>query len=449
MILIDILLAFSLSAIFIVIIGQSSISSRQIFERAKDRSVLLGLYDSGLGTIKTGLHGNDLIEKNIEMASSSGKLSFIEIIKNSDANLTEFVGTPLCSVDYSNENVAGSYEYFSNQIAVNTPIVSITPITLPINPTMPLTDLEVRNGTAYISADSSIASDPDLFIVNIGNISNPAIISSINTGPGLVSISLAGDRIFGAAPSTASELHIIRLNGLANPVLEKKFKLPLPFATATPALASSIFYKNNKVYLGTEKWSGEEFNIIDVSDVINPVKIGGLEIGSKVNDIYVDGNIAYVASSDQFQLRVVDIKNPNNPTVLNTFSPSGWQRQEGKTISLFEQSLNFGRTSGGFNFISDHEAFSWLANSSTTLDNPFSIDVPSGVYGIVRDRDRIYLATRQVDRELQIFDTQLSASTSSAYSLPIQPQAMTCDGDHLYILAHTAPVIYKISLNKL
>jgi hypothetical protein len=214
-------------------------------------------------------------------------------------------------------------------------------------------------------------------------------------------------------------------------------------------LASSIFYKNNKVYLGTEKWSGEEFNIIDVSDVINPVKIGGLEIGSKVNDIYVDGNIAYVASSDQFQLRVVDIKNPNNPTVLNTFSPSGWQRQEGKTISLFEQSLNFGRTSGGFNFISDHEAFSWLANSSTTLDNPFSIDVPSGVYGIVRDRDRIYLATRQVDRELQIFDTQLSASTSSAYSLPIQPQAMTCDGDHLYILAHTAPVIYKISLNKL
>ena len=75
-----------------------------------------------------------------------------------------------------------------------------------------------------------------------------------------------------------------------------------------------------------------------------------------------------------------------------------------------------------------------------------SVDIPNGVYGILQDRYRFYLATRQVDKEFQIFDRSLYASTSISYSLPISPQSMTCDGYYLYILAHSAPVIYKIKL---
>jgi len=447
-ILFDILLAFSLSFLFIAIISEASINSRQIFERAKARAELLDVYEETNMNSPSKLYGNNQSEMDFSLSSSTGNLSFVKIAMNENAGLNEAVGTPYCSVDYFNSEAAGSYQYFQSLNDSGQPnfkTAAITPITLPIDPLLPLTDLEVRNGIAYISTDSSIASDPDLIIVDISDPNAPRIISTINTGPGLSSIALAGKRIFAAATSAAAQLHIIRMDGLSNPFLEKKFKLSLPYATATPPLASAIFFNNNKVYLGTEKWDGDEFSIIDVSNPLAPITIGGFETNSKINDIYVKNGIAYAAASDQNQLRVLDVGDPANPILVNSFGPSGWQRQEGKAISFFEDGLNLGRTSGGFNFTTDHEAFAWASTSSTTLINPKSVDIPGGVYGIIKDRFRIYLATRQINREFQVLDSQFTTSTTVSYSLPIQPQAMACDRDNIYILAHSAPVIYEIN----
>jgi hypothetical protein len=76
-----------------------------------------------------------------------------------------------------------------------------------------------------------------------------------------------------------------------------------------------------------------------------------------------------------------------------------------------------------------------------------SINVSGGVYGILGDRSAIYLATRQLNREFQIFNKDLSVSLAS-YSLPIAPQTMTCYGDSIYLLANRAPFIYKITFEQ-
>ncbi|MFA6295559.1 MAG: hypothetical protein WC666_04035 [Candidatus Paceibacterota bacterium] len=464
-ILFDILIAISLAIIFITIMTSISIDSQKLFEYAKERSFLLDAYESGESVTVNRLYGNDMVQKDFEIISTSSMpnsnfssssnfrniwntLEFTHVLARPSSNLTKSIGTPLCSVDFLSKDADST---------------NIVPITIPVNPLLPLTDLEVRNGIAYISTDSSTASDPDLLIVDIRNTDSPVILSSINTGPGITSIALVGKRIYVAVPSTVAELHIIRLDGLMNLILEEKFKLPLPYATATPPLASSIFYSNSNIYLGTEKWDGEELNIIDVSNPLQPVKISGFEIGSKVQDIFIHDNLAYIASGNQGQLITVDISDSVNPIITNIFSPSGWSRQEGKASSVFENIFNFGRNSGGYNIASDHEVFTWQTNpfiglstsssisidstSSTISTAPTSIDIPGGVYGITADRSNIYLATRQINKEFQIFDHSLTASSSKAYSLPIAPQMMTCDGNHLYILAHTAAVIYDITFN--
>jgi hypothetical protein len=222
-------------------------------------------------------------------------------------------------------------------------------------------------------------------------------------------------------------------------------------------MASSIFFDRNKIYLGTEKWDGDEFSIIDVSDPLQPAKIGGFETGSKINDIFVRDGTAYIADSDQNQMRVVDVREPSAIQIIGSFSPSGWSRQEGKTLSYFEDSFGFGRTSGGFDITSDHEAFSWATTSAAAGSPPVvfysdpyayhSINIPGGVYGMVADRSHAYLATRQVNKEFDILNRDLSTSTATYYPLPVAPQTLTCDGDYLYILAATAPVIYEISFN--
>ena len=444
MILVDILLALFLATVFTAIITDSSMGARQIFDRARVRQGILDAFElsSSLASSSSRPFGNDRTEDDIA--------SFTKVRARDMASpgqkIIDSAGTPLCASDFSNSDLSRP---------IDSSRISITPIMLPIDPLLPLTDLEVRDGIAYVSDDSSKASDPDLFVIDFRDENAPKVLSSIDTGPGIADIALAGDHIYAAAASTAAQLHVIRIDSLSSLALEKKYRLPPPYATATEPVGSSVFFDRNEVYLGTEKWDGNEFSVIDVSVPAQPTIVGGFETNSKVNDIFVRDGLAYVADSDQDQLRIIDVRKPEMPALAYAFAPSGWVRQEGETLSYFEDSLGLGRTSGGFNIINDHEAFTWAAASSSDafLSSPItvgayhSVDISGGVYGMVADRSHVYLATRQVNKEFQIFDRSLSTSTATSYSLPVAPQTLTCDGDHLYILAATAPVIYDISFH--
>ena len=456
--LIDVVLALSIALIFINIITESSFSSQIIFQKAKEKEKLIKDYDSLEPNIR--LYGNHFIEKSYksytDIISSSTSFVGVESIQNFNLDqadnslLVPLESDVICSVNFAKHHIVGSYQYInSNNLEADSSLFSSTsikiiPIHLPVDPSLPLTDLEVRNNIAYISADSAKQTDPDIFIFNINDPNNVKQLSSLNTGPGLTSFVLVGKRIYGIAPSTIAQLHTIRLDGLSNPVLESYYKLPLPYATATPALGSAIAYKDNKIFLGTEKWDGEELNIIDITDFSLPAKINGLEINSKINNILINDKTAYISSANQNQFTVTDITDFTQPILGKIFSPSGWQRQDGKVSSYFEQQLYFGRTSGGFDLPNDHELFSWASTSIDILSKYDSINITGGVYGIIGDRNAIYLATRQLNREFQIFNKDLSVSLAS-YSLPIAPQTMTCYGDSIYLLANKAPFIYKIT----
>ncbi|MFA6315084.1 MAG: hypothetical protein WC648_01800 [Candidatus Paceibacterota bacterium] len=462
-ILLDIILALVLSTIFVSLQTGAIIDSHRLYLDAKNRNQYIDAYEAGSFEEDIRPFGNDLFEKifsvNIDAAnvgSTSEYLPFVSVNRDLDISLGDFVGTPMCSNDFSSKGPIGSYIALmrdNDPSFPNNPILSTTAYLLPIDPLLPLTDFEVRGGVAYVSADSAIASDPDILIFRLGGTDGPELLSSINTGPGIVSLSLVQDRIFAAAGSTAFGLHVVKMghSDSMNMELENRYKLPLPFATATPAMASSIFYNDGIIFLGTEKREGPEFVIIDVSDPLNLNMMGGVEINSKINDIFVRNDKAYIATAAPDQLQVMDVSDPVLPEIVNVFSPSGWSRQEGKVISYFEDSLDFGRTSGGFNIRADHEIFSWGSTTLDSLTDPVSMDIGGGVYGIVRDRSHLFLASRENDREFQIYKNDASGSESESesesnnISLPVAPQTITCDNDSIYILARTAPVIYSIS----
>jgi hypothetical protein len=458
-ILIDILLAFSLSAIFIVIITQSSFGARDIFTHAKIRNGLISIITDGSSTLidtrssslstSTQLFGNDRLEKDISASLMSRAVSFTQIEAKNPLNLMTSVGTPLCSIDFQKSLIQG----------IDHSEIIITPISLPIDPLLPLTDFQVRNHTAYVSTDSTKSTDPDLLVVDFTDISNPHIRSSINTGPGISAIILAGNRIFAAVTSTIGQLQSIRLNSQDSLTLENSYKLPLPLASSTPTRGSSIFYHHTDddrdfVYLGTEKWDGEEFSIIDVTDPLNPTRLGSFETGTKINDIAVSdfsGRVfAYISDADQQQFRILDITNPSSPVLASGFSPSGWSRQEGNVTSIFENTLSLGRTSGGFDIKADPELFVsnqdfWSGSIPENLIPDSSKNIAGGVYGIIQDRSHVYVASRDVDKEFQVFDRSLATSSARYFSLPVAAQRLTCDGDYLYVLAASAPVIYEIT----
>jgi hypothetical protein len=461
-ILVDVLLALSVSALFVLLTTELVYGARELFESAKARLALIEVYerhvaefedldvdevrridDDETGAAVVGrkvMYGNERTETVIDVHSTSTRgtpqtLTFVSVKKIEGEIQT---GNSLCSVNFTSSDTVGSYNYISRQErqspeeAVNN--LKIIEINLPIPITLPLTDMVVRNNLVYLSADSSAFAEPDILVVDIADPDNVLLKSSIHTGPGVSAIAVDENKIFGSAASTASQLHTVRIDSPEQLSLESRYQLVLPYATATPAIGSAIFADHDRVYLGTEKWAGAEFVILDVSGG-SPSEIATLEIGSKVNKIYVAHGRVFIASAGQGQLVTADL---GGPVIADSFSPSGWQRQEGKTISYFEKQLSFGRTSGGFNIVQDHELF-------RLGSTPVSRDSPGGVYGIVSDRNFEFAVSRRLGKELQMYDKNLSAATSQEISLPGEPLAMVCDGDSLYVLARSSPTLYKIS----
>lgn len=292
----------------------------------------------------------------------------------------------------------------------------------------PSTDIEVRNGIAYLTADSPTSSAHDFFIIDMRDPRVPSILSSITTGPGLSALDIAGPYVYTANIGTTNQLQIIDIHNRSTPIILSRYRLPLPRASSTAPFASAIFYDKGLIYLGTEKWEGHEFNIIDVANPASPQYLGSFETNTLVKNIYVRDGLAYVAGSDINQMRILDVQNPSSISLVANFSPSGWETQEGNIISFFEEQFSLGRTTGGFNNISNHELFIFSTTSMPTVR--FSRDIPGGVYGIVHRPPYIYLATHFLNKEFQVRDENMSIIFEK--TLGFSPSAMSCDAQDFY-----------------
>ncbi len=454
--LLDFMMAFSIGLLFTNFIYTINSQTRLLLNKAEDSIDFISNYQVLKGQVSSQnlqsissssfimakkSYGNYFIQNYFLSTSSDHLLN--EIFTNIQVEKSD--GKDLCNPLIHEEYPIGSYEDYKDLTSNGTSTygISIRNINIPISVDNIPTDFLVRSGIAYISLDSNIQNDPDIIVIDIRG--EPKILSSLNTGPGISSLAFVGDRIFASVLSTTNQVQIIDLDNNRKLSLVTKYKLPLPYATATPPLGSSISFNYPYIYLGTNKWDGDEFNILSLTGN-SLTRNSGFEVGSKVNFIDYDAKSIYLSGSNQNQLLRLDYE---GSSILQSerFGPSGYERQEGKVTHIFEDSLYFGRTSGGFDLPNDHEIFSFPHTlADTKFDNPYSINITGGIYGIVADKNSLFAITRIPNSELLVFDRNLH--TIQNVSLPISPKALHCDMDKLYVLANNAPFISEITIKK-
>lgn len=246
-----------------------------------------------------------------------------------------------------------------------------------------------RSGYTFVTSDTTTQSDPDLYILKDG-----AVEAALSTGPGLRDIAIVRNTAYVANTSVNSQIQKIDISNIFIPYTSGAYK----FAST----GNAVYFHDDQVYIGAEKAYGPELAILDRG--LRPLSF--YETDSQINDIYKD-NTLYIAASNKNQLHMI-------ATTTSYFSPSGWETQEGKVV----RGGYFGRTVGGFNSKANHELF--LLGST-------SVDIGSGVYGLVSSGDLFFVAAK----DLQVWKKPFT----HLYNIPLPdiPVSLACDKNTLVV----------------
>jgi len=184
--------------------------------------------------------------------------------------------------------------------------------TVDLGPGNEPTDLAVRDGLIYLSAQASSGAKPDFFIIDATNGESPFVAGQIDTAPGLNGVDIVGDFAYLANQDAANHLQVANINNPSNPYLISSYRL-----TGNTSQALAIAATGTVIVMGTANDSGPELFTVNVANPSTPAVLNSLEVGGNVNKIFIKGDKAYLATShDDKEVIIVDIANPGNPAII-------------------------------------------------------------------------------------------------------------------------------------
>jgi len=187
------------------------------------------------------------------------------------------------------------------------------------------TDIDVLeiNGKkiAFLTSSTGTSGKPDFWIFDVTNSppNDPApLLWSLDTGDGLNSVDVAkgpdGHYYAYVAGYSEDSKGSPCGGGISHKPYSKQFQIididvtnfanSSIVASITPSAVDvcgefpagySIYYYNNKVYMGTKETKGNELMIFDVSNLTN-IKESSISVKRNVNKIFVRNNLAYLAT---------------------------------------------------------------------------------------------------------------------------------------------------------
>ncbi len=178
------------------------------------------------------------------------------------------------------------------------------------------------DGTRYAFITSSgAASADDFWVFDTDDTDPPSLVTSLEVSvDGLNDIAVAGDYAYVVSGDTAAQFSVIDISDPAAPFIATTTLL----ANAPEGIGRSIFYYDDTIYIGTGvvppchghscvPTPDHEFHVFDVSDPTAPAWEGSYNTNSDVNDIFIQGQYAFLATSDDTkELTILDVEDPSS-----------------------------------------------------------------------------------------------------------------------------------------
>lgn len=287
------------------------------------------------------------------------------------------------------------------------------------NPGKP-TSLDVLNKVVYMAGDKA----PYLYIANInvwtqGQSNGPFVTFANGFNDGIIINDLkvakaSNGRIYayvarGKNTTTTNQFEVIDVTDIYNPVSIGKYTLA--GVSGSYPQGFRVYYFNGKAYVTTQYTAGPEFHVFDVSTPWNAVSIheigSGTNLGITVEDFtvarqYFGGtwhDVAYMATDGgSKELLVMDVTN-SPATIISTPAGDLPGIQNGASVRYINGFLYFGRDSTP----SGSDLYIFDVHDPQNIFIKSQQDINTGVIGIDVSGVFAFLATPKTSKEFQVW----------------------------------------------
>jgi len=184
-----------------------------------------------------------------------------------------------------------------------------------------VTDIQVRDGVVYAIDQSNSFYTIDVSMVGVGNSGTPTSLQSglyeTSTQDNTSKLAILGNYAY---ISEGNKFEIVNITDPASPTFESTFTTP------SDNFNGGIAASGNYVYLTRDTNDGESFQVFNVTDKTNPIKIGSTDIGNyryRTRIILADDGYVYVADGEPDSFYAIDVSDPTNPFVAGHASAGG------------------------------------------------------------------------------------------------------------------------------
>jgi len=188
---------------------------------------------------------------------------------------------------------------------------------LDIPVTNSITSIDALSGRIIVGTKTEDQASPNLFIYN-----NKLLTHSLTLESSINALDATDSTIFAALDNSTHQVAVVDKYNSTHQFSTQYYTLP-GVAGSYPAGRSIVFY-NNKLYVGTHRTAGREFHIYDASDRDALIWLGSLEVNHNINSILIREPYAFLGTSGNTKnVIVLDISSPRAISQLATLALTG------------------------------------------------------------------------------------------------------------------------------
>ncbi len=179
---------------------------------------------------------------------------------------------------------------------------------------------KVATSGSYAYMVRKSATGPNFIVINISTPTAPTVVGTLTLTGTPTNIAVSGNYAYVSNSSTSGELQIVNVTTPAAPALSGTYN-----ASGLAGGGLGVYAVGTTAYLVRAANSGtDEFVIVNAATPSSPTRVGGYGLNVAMNEVYVTGTVAYVATgSDTQELLPINIATPSAPTAGTAINLTG------------------------------------------------------------------------------------------------------------------------------